>query len=43
MWDCLKNSNCLPVPSPINSRPGSVASFHNIHQSRSHSSMATVR
>ncbi|RZC33842.1 anaphase-promoting complex subunit 1, partial [Asbolus verrucosus] len=43
MWECIKNTNHLAVPSPMNSRPGSVASFNNIHQSRSHSSMATVR
>lgn len=44
MWDCTKNPNYLPVPSPINSRPGSVGSFyHQIHHSKSQSSMATVR
>lgn len=44
MWECIKNSNYLPVPSPMNSRPGSVASFYNqVHHSRSHSSMATMR
>ncbi|EEZ99272.2 anaphase-promoting complex subunit 1 [Tribolium castaneum] len=43
MWDCGKNSNYLSVPSPINSRPGSVASFYNqMHHSKSHSSMATI-
>ncbi|XP_063911869.1 anaphase-promoting complex subunit 1 isoform X2 [Zophobas morio] len=43
MWECVKNSNYLNVPSPISSRPGSVASFYNqVHHSKSQSSMATV-